>query len=74
MQNGIHFISGRPRRRRMTANRKSSDASTAAAAGFNPRNATARILAAVREGRFQLIWNKPPRPNLGAGKSEMGPD
>src|SRR5438105_2204516 len=31
------------------------------AAGFNPRSAAARILAAVREGRFQLIWNEPTR-------------
>jgi predicted nucleic acid-binding protein len=29
--------------------------------GFNPRSAAARILAAVREGRFQLIWNEPTR-------------
>ena len=28
-------------------------------AGFNPRSASARVLAAVRQGRFQLIWNKP---------------
>ena len=31
------------------------------AAGFNPRSAAARILTAVREGRFQLIWNEPTR-------------
>jgi predicted nucleic acid-binding protein len=31
------------------------------AAGFNPRSAAARILAAVVEGRFQLIWNEPTR-------------
>jgi hypothetical protein len=31
------------------------------AAGFNPRSAAARILAAVREGRFRLIRNEPNR-------------
>ena len=31
------------------------------AAGFNPRSAAAHILAGVREGRFQLIWNGPIR-------------
>jgi predicted nucleic acid-binding protein len=33
------------------------DTNVFVAAGFNPRSAAARILAAVREGRFQLIWN-----------------
>jgi len=31
------------------------------AAGFNGKSAAARILAAVREGNFQLVWNKPTR-------------
>jgi predicted nucleic acid-binding protein len=31
------------------------------AAGFNARSASAGILAAVREGDFQLVWNKPTR-------------
>ena len=28
------------------------------AAGFNPRSASACVLAAVRDGRFRLIWNQ----------------
>jgi hypothetical protein len=28
---------------------------------FNARSASAGILAAVREGDFQLVWNKPTR-------------
>jgi uncharacterized protein len=35
------------------------DTNVFVAAGFNPRSASARILADIREGRFQLIWNKP---------------
>jgi predicted nucleic acid-binding protein len=37
------------------------DTNVFVAAGFNTRSASASILAAVREGRFQLIWNKPTR-------------
>ena len=37
------------------------DTNVFVAAGFNPRSAAARILAGVREGRFQLIWNEPTR-------------
>ena len=37
------------------------DTNVFVAAGFNARSASARILAAVREGRFRLIWNKPTR-------------
>src|SRR5271168_882516 len=37
------------------------DTNVFVAAGFNQRSAAARILAAVREGRFQLIWNEPTR-------------
>jgi predicted nucleic acid-binding protein len=37
------------------------DTNVFVAAGFNPRSASARILTAVREGRLQLIWNKPTR-------------
>jgi predicted nucleic acid-binding protein len=37
------------------------DTNVFVAAGFNPRSAAARILTAVREGRFQLIWNEPTR-------------
>ena len=33
------------------------DTNVFVAAGVNPRSAAAPILAAVREGRFQLIWN-----------------
>src|SRR5512133_90341 len=31
------------------------------AAGFNPGSAAARILERVRDGRFQLVWNRPTR-------------
>jgi predicted nucleic acid-binding protein len=37
------------------------DTNVFVAAGFNARSAAARILAAVREGHFQLVWNKPTR-------------
>jgi predicted nucleic acid-binding protein len=37
------------------------DTNVFVAAGFNPRSAAARILAAVREGCFQLIWNESTR-------------
>ena len=37
------------------------DTNVFVAASFNARSASARILAAVREGRFQLIWNQPTR-------------
>jgi predicted nucleic acid-binding protein len=37
------------------------DTNVFVAAGFNPRSASARILAGVREGRFRLIWNVPTR-------------
>src|SRR6516164_11030468 len=37
------------------------DTNVFVAAGFSPRSAAARILAAIREGRFQLIWNEPTR-------------
>ena len=37
------------------------DTNVFVAAGFSPRSAAARILAGVREGRFQLIWNEPTR-------------
>jgi len=37
------------------------DTNVFVAAGFNPKSAAARILAGVREGRFQLIWNEPTR-------------
>ena len=35
------------------------------AAGFNARSASERLLAAVRHGRFQLIWNKPTQRKAG---------
>jgi uncharacterized protein len=37
------------------------DTNVFVAAGFNPRSASARILAAVREERLRLIWNEPTR-------------
>jgi predicted nucleic acid-binding protein len=40
------------------------DTNVFVAAGFNSRSAAARILAAVREGHFQLVWNKPTRREI----------
>jgi hypothetical protein len=37
------------------------DTNVFAAALFNPRSASARILEGIREGRFRLIWNQPTR-------------
>lgn len=37
------------------------DTNVFVAAGFNPGSASARIIAAIRDGRFQLIWNEPTR-------------
>ena len=37
------------------------DTNVFVAAGFNSRSAAARILAAVRQGQLQLVWNKPTR-------------
>jgi predicted nucleic acid-binding protein len=37
------------------------DTNVFVAAGFNSRSAAARILAAVREGHLELVWNKPTR-------------
>jgi uncharacterized protein len=37
------------------------DTNVFVAAGFNPRSASGRILEAIREGRFRLIWNEPTR-------------
>jgi uncharacterized protein len=37
------------------------DTNVFVAAGFNPKSASARIVTAVRQGRFQLIWNEPTR-------------
>jgi predicted nucleic acid-binding protein len=37
------------------------DTNVFVAAGFNPKSASARILAALREGRLRLIWNEPTR-------------
>ncbi len=37
------------------------DTNVFVAAGFNPRSAAARILDHVRDGRFQLVWNRPTR-------------
>jgi predicted nucleic acid-binding protein len=37
------------------------DTNVFVAAGFNPRSASARVLAGVRDGRLLLIWNKPTR-------------
>jgi len=43
------------------------DTSVFVAAGFNSRSAAARIVAAVREGHFQLVWNKPTQATAGWG-------
>ena len=37
------------------------DTNVFVAAGFNARSASGRILAAIRERRRQLVWNKPTR-------------
>jgi len=37
------------------------DTNVFVAAGFNPRSAAARILHRVRDGRLQLVWNRPTR-------------
>jgi predicted nucleic acid-binding protein len=37
------------------------DTNVFVAAGFNAKSASARILAALRERRFQLVWNEPTR-------------
>ena len=37
------------------------DTNVFVAAGFNAKSASERILAAIRERRFQLIWNEPTR-------------
>ena len=37
------------------------DTNVFVAAGFNARSASARILAAIRDGRLQLVWNEPTR-------------
>jgi uncharacterized protein len=37
------------------------DTNVFVAAGFSPRSASGRVLAAVRKGRFHLIWNKSTR-------------
>ena len=37
------------------------DTNVFVAAGFNSKSAAARVLAAVRERHFLLVWNKPTR-------------
>ena len=37
------------------------DTNVFVAAGFNARSASERILAAIRDRRFQLVWNEPTR-------------
>jgi predicted nucleic acid-binding protein len=37
------------------------DTNVFVAAGFNPRSASARVLAATGDGRFRLIWNTSTR-------------
>src|ERR1700740_419873 len=49
------------------------DTNVFVAAGFNPRSAAARILTAVREGRFQLIWNEPTRRETGRTLPQIPP-
>jgi hypothetical protein len=52
------------------------DTNVFVAAGFNRRSAAARIVAAVREGHFQLVWNKPtdvrPRQSCAGFRARMG--
>jgi predicted nucleic acid-binding protein len=56
----------RPRRRALSCGEcpskgLSSIPTCFVAAGFNPRSASARVLAATRDGRFRLIWNRSTR-------------
>lgn len=37
------------------------DTNVFVAAGFNSRSAAARIVTAVQDGHFRLVWNKPTR-------------
>jgi uncharacterized protein len=37
------------------------DTNVFVAAGFNAKSASARIVASIRERRFQLVWNEPTR-------------
>jgi predicted nucleic acid-binding protein len=37
------------------------DTNVLVAAGFNLQSASGRIVAAIREGCFQLVWNEPTR-------------
>ena len=37
------------------------DTNVFVAAGFNPANASGRVLESVRKGRFRLVWNQPTR-------------
>src|SRR5215472_8927883 len=40
------------------------DTNVFVAAGFNPRSASARVPAAVRDERFHLIWNQSTRSEI----------
>jgi hypothetical protein len=40
------------------------DTNVFVAAGFNPRSASARVLAAVRDERLHLIWNQSTRHEI----------
>jgi predicted nucleic acid-binding protein len=40
------------------------DTNVFVAAGFNPRSASARVLAGVQDERFHLIWNQPTRREI----------
>ena len=42
------------------------------AAGFKPRSASARVLAAVRDERFYLIWNQSTRREIDISYAEFG--
>jgi uncharacterized protein len=37
------------------------DTNVFVAAAFNPSSAAGRVIASVRDGRYQLIWNRPTR-------------
>ena len=37
------------------------DTNVLVAAGFNPQSAAAQIVAGLRDGRFQLVWNRQTR-------------
>lgn len=40
------------------------DTNVFVAAGFNPRSHSARLVAAVRDGRLRIVWDQPTRDEI----------